>query len=361
MLKPREFTSIGDYTYSIEKVNVKTDLLTGNEMFVEMDEQGNYIFEDPLANKYYKVNEKECLLISNEETLKFKNTASPKYIYVSGYDVFESQQLYYTDFGYVKTSDTEIDPNKQYWKVNSVNSDGQFVGFSSVQYPDISEIDTYYEEIYFRYPTSTEIDNNTVYYKRDEITGVFVKVDNPVSEDINKYRIKIDNRDSSHTDTKIATLDSAIFEEIFSNYYPWDVYKDEATNKLNIIVTNGYDTAIYTSDGTLVEEFKGIEAPEIIWYSNSFLAVKEEQGSFKIMDKDTNIIFESETLPLLYEIKYENNVMYLTCFNNNDGKFEFYNMYESKIANDNTNDFVGLLVVSAVSIFATTKFKEKAK
>lgn len=326
-----ETFNYGDYKYSIEKINLKTDSLPNEALFVEIDEQGNYIFEDHSANKLYKVNEKECVLMSDEEILKFKSTETLKNLHISGYDVLESEQLMYLDNGYVKTSDTEINPDKTYWEANTINEDGRIESFGTVLIPDISKINTYYEETYFKYPTSMEIDENETYYMRDEITGTFVKVDTPTSADINKYRVKY-----NRVETKIATLNSTNFDKILENYYIWNVHRDEETNELLVLVTNGYDIAIYTIEGTLVREFKGIEPSIFSWYSNSFFGIKEDQGKFKIMDKDANIIFESETLPLLFEIKNEKDTMYFLGFDNN-GREEFYYMNKVKIEKENDN------------------------
>lgn len=331
-----KFTYDG-YTYAIEEVKLKTDSLSDSIRVLEMDENNNYIIEDFETRKIYRVNEKECTLMSNQEILELRNKKTTFMVVEPDYSICEYGNPYSYELGYIKTEDTQIDSNKEYYyqKVDE---------YEPVSNPDVSEIDTYYEYVVFKWPDSTEIDNNITYYTQDPVTTrTYVKVANPISEDVYKYYIIV-NEPNLIIRTFIEKIDKTKFEEDLEMFDPMEAYYDSENDEIYFKVQdrNMTKSIIYKTDGTKVKEFDEVMMISelgnkfFMAISDDYIGIPSPDTTVTILDKEGNTVFESANMPYLYTLKYKDNITYLVEYNGVEG-LKFYNMYATKIEEDNSN------------------------
>lgn len=332
------------YTYVIEEVKLKTDSLSDSIRVLEMDENNNYIIEDFETGKIYRVNEKECTLMSNQEMLEFRNKKTTFMVVEPDYSICEYGNPYSYELGYIKTEDTQIDSNKEYYKAGNINSEGLIETFDSVSNPNVSEIDTYYEYVAFKWPDSTEIDNNITYYTQDPVTTrTYVKVANPISEDVYKYYIIV-NEPNLIIRTFIEKIDKTKFEEDLEMFYPMEAYYDSENDEIYFKVQdwNMTKSIIYKTDGTKVKEFDEMMMISelgnkfFMAISDDYIGIPSPDITVTILDKEGNTVFESANMPYLHTLKYKDNITYLVEYNGVEG-LKFYNMYATKIEEDNSN------------------------
>ena len=170
---------------------------------------------------------------------------------------------------FVKTQDTEIDPNKTYYIL--VNND-----YIEVLNPVQEELDIYYEkETEFVKTQDTEIDPNKTYYQF--ISGEYIEVDNPVVADLDTYYEKIyvvspetktvfeimDDKISSavsSSELKMSTEISQTADAISIKVNKMDDDRYKGTEDTDIIQGKTYYTRSYNNDG--LREYTIVSNPQ---------------------------------------------------------------------------------------------------
>jgi len=335
------FTHEGS-TYVIDEVKLKLDSLGDAIDCLGMDENNNYVILDINEDKLYKVNENECILMSNQEILDFINTQYEIFNHIGGeLEIFQDKENKGAYFEYIVTEDEVVDSNKEYYERIKYEEDDEIrYSYEIVENPDLVN-GTYLELVFLVFPKNATIDQNIAYYKKNE--GIYTKVENPKAEEILEYKIIADSKNYDNI-TKIGQLSQEVYDKIFAETnYSYDIHYDEVNKEVYILIS--YDdtkkSIIYKADGTIVAEYDELMLMEPL--GNNFFIVakcneyyKRIDNKITIIDNTGKTIYESETIPYLETFGYEKYTTYLSY-----STIKFYNMYEYELLSQDNQKYEG--------------------
>jgi len=291
--------------YVFDEINVSCDLFTGGERFIGLDNNDNYIYasvdgdiSNLNLNKIYRVTNSNCSILSDKEVIKFFRILPPEIAFIDGYNIGLLQHNYtYFQDGFTLTKDKNIDYDKLYFIFNN-NTFEPILN----QDLDVNNIDSYYESSEFSLPKQYKIDSNITYYTIDKKTKIATVVDNPNIDDIINYRIIVTD---SYNESIYKTLDKNIFN---LNEHPIS-HIAISGDKLYLTLHYLGTTKGFLSDGTSIKELDNFDY--ITGYDNSLIGGRYNYSTYKILNKDLKVIFESDDLDFLQQIKYSDYVYYL--------------------------------------------------
>lgn len=327
----------GDITYVLEEREF--DCGAGENIFVEgLDKNGNLIVEDYENEVIYKVDsDNKCTKMTNQEILEYIN--DKKYEYFDIYDYSETEEpeywitkiidSYYYNSGYIKTKDTEL-KEKDYYILNEYS-------IELVQEENLNEedLDTYYEEVYFKLPESAKLDEKVTYYEYFE-NSIYNEVTDPKEEDILDYLVLTEYEEVT-SEEKLVKLDSKVLGQLYEKhdgivhvvklngedvyYLVGSLYSEEYEHL-------GYN--VYDLEGNPIEKLQGID--NITTYSNSLIGVIDEEKSM-IYNSDLELLYETDEFVYLEERGYEDYyyLMISWKFTENSEILNAHNMFEYKL------------------------------
>jgi len=334
----------GDTTYVLEEREFVCEV-EGEEVEVYFEGvfNGNLILAGNTRDEYYKLDsDNECVSLTKQELLDVYNREYDWYDLMEEEDedseveyyILKSTDYGYYDYGFVKTEDNTLKDKDYYAK-----DEDEVFSLINPEELNVEDIANYYEEVYFKKPTSVQIDEELAYYVR---TGnEYEKVEEPTSNDILNYYV-IASEEDCWKEERIKTLDSEVVKGLYEDYdYVW-LTKDEANNifyfvaetEIETEIEDGYDYEwfydIYTIDGELIEEFVDLEDFNV--YSDSLFGVSKE-GKIKIYNSSFNSIYETDEFAYFYEIGYDNNVHHMIAVIENEDEYEtkYYLMRSYKL------------------------------
>ena len=300
--------SNGNTNYVIEESTLSCSLNENARLRDIMDDY--YLFGDSI-NLYKLDFEGNCSAFSDQDYLDLSST--------KGYGALFNNHGYYESDGniieywenslgsyYFKTTDTTIDNEKKYYIIDVNNG---YV-FAEEEDPQISNIDNYYEESYFKVPTSTLIDNDITYYEfveRSDTSPQYVrKVENPTSvymfSDIRGFRVLnyyIKMEENGFEEEVVTTIDQTKFPAGIIT----DVFGEDDKLFLKI------DNSIYDLNGNLIEELEGAIGISII--ENNLLLVEYASSEQKFYNYNYE---ELHTQRGVYFVGNIGNINYLARY-----------------------------------------------
>ena len=381
------------YKFELNKKEMK---LTSPEMklFLEMDSKGNSFYLDiskadsesleglvTIAD----INGKERTATA-QEILNLLNIKRGYYRTVA---TGQKTEIYHVEYDQTKpaftlTADTEIVSGKPYYKKEVKPAtqeraeepklearqvlDGVLVQRKEteeyeivpVETPVASEIATYYEMVQYRYPSSTELDSNIVYYEMDSNQQILTKVAEPKANEILKYKVLSDGKE---TETLVKTLNNRKVSDLEPtlDYSSKQIIKLGNDNAYQFVFNmnnpSGEDTyTVYNEAGE--EIYKGFE----YYYPLGSVAALTYHGDTVAIYSNKDKIYSEKMDQLYYEsISADGKTIYLSSANDE--------IYEFKIevdptTNPNTSDkFLIIAIIGLISILGfsktTRRFKRK--
>ena len=381
------------YKFELNKKEMK---LTSPDMklFLEMDSKGNSFYLDiskadsesleglvTIAD----INGKERTATA-QEILNLLNIKRGYYRTVA---TGQKTEIYHVEYDQTKpaftlTADTEIVSGKPYYKKEVKPAtqeraeepklearqvlDGVLVQRKEteeyeivpVETPVASEIATYYEMVQYRYPSSTALDSNIVYYEMDSNQQILTKVAEPKANEILKYKVLSDGKE---TETLVKTLNNRKVSDLEPtlDYSSKQIIKLGNDNAYQFVFNmnnpSGEDTyTVYNEAGE--EIYKGFE----YYYPLGSVAALTYHGDTVAIYSNKDKIYSEKMDQLYYEsISADGKTIYLSSINDE--------IYEFKIevdptTNPNTSDkFLIIAIIGLISILGfsktTRRFKRK--
>lgn len=328
--------------YVLEKIDIPC--LDGYD-FYDYDQDNNMIFAKyDLENTYIKLDSNyNCHDMTSKEVLDFLNQGIVHEFMrgeenipegsSSKYNIVVEKNSYSPE-GYIKTKDTKINEEKQYFVIED-NGDVVY----SVGAADINKINEYYENVYFKKPLKAEIDVETTYYVRRN-SFIFEEVLNPVVEDIEKYYVLINERLEDEVISYIE-LNEEIVDKLYEEYGVVEIIKDEYSNNYYFMACEDYSYEIfdiYDINGNKIEALKEING--ILFSKNGLISIRKNDKhmfynqEFELVHEfvDINNLFEiynSEDRGLFFEYDIENE------------KLNYYELKTYKVLEGNNLTYKG--------------------
>ncbi len=342
-------------TYVIDEVKLKLDSLSDDIECIGIYND-YYVIIDSIAEKIYKVNEKECILMTNQEVLDFMNSQYDiLHSIEEDLNIYEEKMSYYAGMmELMVTEDEVVDSNKEYYKKVEVPEGGYEV--VPAEDSDLANLASgeVLEYAYLVLPKSATIDENIAYYKQDRTTGIYTRVENPKEEEILEYKV-IGNPDEYYSITKIGKITQEAYDKIIPTpeqnimSFGFRLVEDKENNDMCLIAEYSYysdseKSIIYKLDGTVIKEYD--ERMTIMPIGNKFFAIAPikddgitDDSKMVIIDKEGNTVLENTEIPYLRTIGYDKYTTYLKHYEYDVNKF--YNMYEYKLLSEDNQKYEG--------------------
>lgn len=295
-----------DKEYTLELNNIEC---AAGMHFDRVEEEGSFLFWKEETEKYYRVVDNTCTVLTDQEYLDLMNEEFSYYSIKENsngsFNVIKKTHLTNKIEKIIKTKDTQPVDGKQYFQIFDENSMG-----TAIPNGDMSN---YYERIYVDYPESTEIKDIT-YYKEN---GVFAieKVEEPKSEEILSYYVA-STKDNVEKEEVVFTLDSK--------------FKDIIGTKRAEVVKANYNDVYYilveksiTDEGMFYFDIYNLKA-ELVFENVNWILPHEE---LYIIIKDDNTYFYNLNRELLY--KEEAN-LYDAIYNKNTKVMHGAGVFDNK-------------------------------
>ena len=323
----------GDKMYVLEEREI--DCSIEKLYFIDVDKDNNLVFEGNQQYEYYKVGkDNKCVAMTNQEKLDFLNSGYVYYDVISDgeteeeleYKIVKFNDSGYLTMGYIKTTDTEIINDKQYYTEKDLNH----YEFDLVLELKEEDLNTYYEYVNLELPKDDEIDEELTYYQYAD-GNLYEKVENPISENILDYYLITDSQNNS-SEEEILTLDKEVIETLEESYSHFYVMKNKEKDEFYIMAgiehedSEGYYVTydVYDINGNSLGNFKDID--EMDTYHNSLFGVIID-NKIKIYNSEFKLLYENEELGYLYEMSYDNNTHFMVSWNSETYEEKYYNMY----------------------------------
>lgn len=271
----------------------------------------------------------KCSEVTKEDFIKM-NSHKPY-----EYEFFQNEQGKYVikkirgdEYAYfVKTQDTDIIKDKEY----IIIEDDVRVLESS---PKKEELDKYYEHILLSPVDSLELNPNTTYYKKTDLSDVYEIVENPKAEDLYKYFVRDNYTPEIFDVVNIKSIDGV--ENI--SYY--QIITNDSEDKFYLMTTeDSGNRRVFDMNGNEPEQFKGI-------LNTFFLTDELFVGVFPdktvIYDEKLNVVYSEDNNVYGIHIAYSNYSHYLMAFNGKGStkisKLNEHKLLEGKDQNSNNQD-----------------------
>lgn len=330
----------GDVMYVLEEREF--DCGIGEDIYVVgVDEEGNLIIENYENGEIYKVDsDNKCTKMTNQEILEYINELEYEYFDIYDYSETEEPEYwitkiidsYYYNSGYIKTKDTSL-KEKDYYILNEFDS----LELVAEENLDEEDLDTYYEEVYFKLPESAKIDEKVTYYEYFE-NSIYKEITDPKEENILDYLVVTELEDVT-TEEKLIALDSKVIDDLYEKHdgsvFPIKLNGEDVYYLVGSLYDkeNGYEHLgynVYDLEGNPIKELQGID--NITSYSNSLIGVIDEEKTI-IYNTDMEVLYETDKFMYLEEIGYMDHYYLMTSWKvtDNDETLNIHNMFEYKL------------------------------
>lgn len=251
------------------------------------------------------------------------------------YEFFQNEQGKYVikkirgdEYAYfVKTQDTDIIKDKEY----IIIEDDVRVLESS---PKKEELDKYYEHILLSPVDSLELNPNTTYYQKTDLSDVYEIVENPKAEDLYKYFVRDNYTPEIFDVVNIKSIDGV--ENI--SYY--QIITNDSEDKFYLMTTeDSGNRRVFDMNGKEPEQFKGILN---VFFLTDELLVAVFPDKAVIYDEELNVVYSEKNNIFGIHLAYSNYTHYLLVVNTKDStkitKLNEYKLLEGKDQISNNQD-----------------------
>lgn len=320
--------------YVLEEIKTKCDI---SKMWVfGMNEENELVLEDNVTGDLVKLTkDKECQKLTPQQILDFNNYIEKKmnteYFYEeksNGDIVIMKKENAMFFEAHTLTEDTVVDLSKTYYHDNDSNNI-----FEEVVSPIDSEIGTYYEKIFLKNPTTTDLTEGPYYQYVTGGAGV-EKVISPNVDDIKFYFIL--TTDFSSKISEVTKLDKSIFKPLL-DANSGKVSVTENNGEIYIAIENDSQYPKFLADYYTLDGKKIADDVSVAFKLNQSLVVKYDHdlNVTNIYDSQDKLVHEFDGL--LWEYLYKDSVSYLFTEKNGTKIYEL-SYYEKLDGIDSTKE-----------------------
>lgn len=354
----------GDNNYNLEKYTINSSCVEGLAFSGSKTKDGYYIFENSENgdNQIKILNDGTCSKLTNQEMLDYYNGVGSDY-YEVRFDENDDLYIYHMRWSasdlddiFIKTSDTVIDPNKEYFEIEIYDG-----GYSSG--PATSgNIDNYYESIKLTIPKSTKQISGVTYYRIDNNIATEVKEEEFNEDEILDYYVLSDGSNKDIEEKVVKLPDS--YKELNTDYII--VVKSSLDGKYYVAFesSNGDYNDIYNTEGELL--FSNVLSFAVV---NS-LYVVSDNDIMKFYNFNKELVYEIDN-NLVGDSKVDGNISYIIALDTSEQE-ELMSIYKLELSSnngdiDNPQTFDNVVVmfimlgISIIGIIGTLIYTKKYK
>lgn len=276
----------GNKVYDLEKFDI--NCVDGLSYTGESTSDGTFIFENSEDgdNQVKVLSDGTCQVLTNQELLDYYNGVNYEY-YGIDKDENNNYYIYHKTYGnaslmkvFIKTKDTEINPDKVYYEIEV--GDGSLGSWPATS----GDINNYYELVDLMRPkTVTKIPGATYYIVSDMLVATEVEFN---ENDILDYYILADDSSQDVTEKVLLLPDS--LSALLENNRSF-VIKSPLDGKLYVVIKSENQQEvynIYTTDGELL--FGDVNSFAVV---NSLYVVSVD-GAVKFYNFSKDLVYELE-------------------------------------------------------------------
>lgn len=276
----------GNKVYDLEKFDI--NCVDGLSYTGESTSDGTFIFENSEDgdNQVKVLSDGTCQVLTNQELLDYYNGVNYEY-YGIDKDENNNYYIYHKTYGnaslmkvFIKTKDTEINPDKVYYEIEV--GDGSLGSWPATS----GDINNYYELVDLMRPKIvTKIPGATYYIVSDMLVATEVEFN---ENDILDYYILADDSSQDVTEKVLLLPDS--LSALLENNRSF-VIKSPLDGKLYVVIKSENQQEvynIYTTDGELL--FGDVNSFAVV----NFLYVVSVDGAVKFYNFSKDLVYELE-------------------------------------------------------------------